>query len=137
MKHYATATWSGSGIEGDGQLTLQSHAVERSPYTFNSRFNEANGTNPEELIAAAHASDFAMKLSFVLTEAGYIPDQLIASCYINFEKGQIIGSHLVLKAKIPGIDDEMLDRCVAEANLTCPVSRILKIKISTEIMLDN
>src|SRR5690606_28440085 len=83
MKRKATAVWLGSGKEGNGHLTTQSSVLSKTQYSFNSRFAEGTGTNPEELIAAAHAGCFAMKLSFVLGEAGFTPETLEAQCTIT------------------------------------------------------
>lgn len=136
MKRHATAVWNGPGKKGKGILTTQSTVLNRTPYSFNSRFEEGPGTNPEELIAAAHSGCFTMKLSFVLGEAGFVPETLETTAYINFENGVITESHLVLKAKIPGISQEIFDKSVREAELNCPVSQALKTKISVEASLN-
>ena len=104
MKRHATAVWNGSGKDGNGHLTTQSSVLSKTPYSFNSRFAEGIGTNPEELVAAAHAGCFTMKLSFTLGEAGFIPETLETKSIINFENGAITASHLVVKASVPGID---------------------------------
>ncbi len=135
MKQFAKATWEGSGLEGGGCLTVQSQTILRAPYTFNSRFNAADGTNSEELLAAAHASDFTMKLSFILTEAGYTPRELITTCYVHFDRGQIVSSTIELRADVPGVSKILFDEYVNEANSLCPVSRILNIKIIIESFL--
>ena len=103
MKRTATAVWNGSGKEGNGNLTTQSTTLNKTQYSFNSRFAEGVGTNPEELMAAAHAGCFTMKLSFVLGAAGFTPDTLETSCAISLEDGTITKSELVVKAKVPGI----------------------------------
>jgi len=136
MKRKATAVWNGSGKEGKGHLTTQSAVLNRTTYSFSSRFEEKPGTNPEELIAAAHAGCFTMKLSFVLGEAGYMPQALETDAFINFENGVIVGSHLVLKAKIAGISKEVFDKSVKEAELNCPVSQVLQTKITVEATLN-
>ena len=137
MKRTATAVWNGAGKDGKGHLTTQSTVLNQVQYSYNSRFEEGPGTNPEELIAAAHAGCFTMKLSFVLDEAGFVPEVLETTAYINFEKGIITGSHLVLKAKVAGISQEVFDASVKEAELTCPVSQALKTNISIEASLNN
>ena len=137
MKRQATAVWNGSGKEGKGNLTTQNNVLNHTPYSFNSRFEDKPGTNPEELIAAAHAGCFTMKLSFVLGDAGFVPDALETTGFVNFENGAIVGSHLVLKAKIAGISKEVFDKAVKEAELNCPVSQILKTKITVEATLNN
>lgn len=135
MKQFAKATWEGGGFEGAGCLTVQSQTILKAPYTFNSRFNAVSGTNSEELLAAAHASDFTMKLSFILTEAGYTPKELTTTCYIHFDRGQIVSSTLDLKASVQGITKKLFDDCVHEANSQCPMSRILNIEIIIESSL--
>ncbi|MBI1333644.1 MAG: OsmC family protein [Armatimonadetes bacterium] len=136
MKRHATAVWNGSGKEGSGHLTTQSTTLDQTQYSFNSRFAEGVGTNPEELIAAAHAGCFTMKLSFVLGEAGFTPESLETTSFVTFENGQITESHLVLKAKVPGIGQDVFDACVKDAELNCPVSQVLKAKISVEATLE-
>src|SRR5687767_4074476 len=106
MKRKATAVWKGSGKEGNGVLTTQSTTLNKTQYSFNSRFAEGVGTNPEELIAAAHAGCFSMKLSFVLGEAGFKPDEITTDCAITLDNGAITASALTLKAKVPGISKE-------------------------------
>jgi osmotically inducible protein OsmC len=104
-------------------------------YSFDSRFGDMPGANPEELIAAAHAGCFTMKLSFVLGEAGFVAEQIETRSYINFEKGAISGSHLVVKARIPGISEEVFEASVKDAEVNCPVSRVLNGKITVEATL--
>jgi len=135
MKRKATAVWNGTGKEGNGNLTTQSTVLNKTQYSFNSRFAEGIGTNPEELIAAAHAGCFTMKLSFVFGEAGYTPQELITDCIITFENGVISNSHLVLKAHIQNISKEKFGECVKDAELNCPVSQLLKTSITVEATL--
>ncbi|OIN56263.1 OsmC family protein [Arsenicibacter rosenii] len=137
MKRKATAVWNGSGKEGNGHLTTQSTVLNQTQYSFNSRFAEGIGTNPEELIAAAHSGCFTMKLSFVLGEAGFTPESLETTSVITFENGVISKSHLILKAKVPGISQEVFDASVKDAELNCPVSQVLKAEISVEATLEN
>jgi lipoyl-dependent peroxiredoxin len=137
MKRIATAVWNGSGKEGKGHVSTHSSILDHVQYSYKSRFEEGIGTNPEELIAAAHSSCFAMKLSFVLGNAGFTPKELETSSYVNFENGVITESHLVLKAKIEGITPDVFNTCVKDAELNCPVSQALKIKISIEATLVN
>lgn len=136
MKRQATAVWNGSGKEGNGQLTTQSTVLSSTQYSFNSRFAEGVGTNPEELIAAAHAGCFAMKLSFVLGAAGFTPDTLEATAHISLEDGAITSSHIVLKAKVPGISQEQFEVCAADAKANCPVSKVLNAAISLDATLE-
>jgi osmotically inducible protein OsmC len=135
MKRKASAVWNGSGKEGSGHLTTASTVLNKTQYSFNSRFAEGIGTNPEELVAAAHAGCFAMKLSFVLGEAGFTPEQLAVDGIITFENGSITESHLVLKAKVPGITKEKFEACAADAKANCPISQLLKTNITLDASL--
>ncbi len=134
MKRHATAVWQGSGKEGKGQLFSQSTALNEKQYSYNSRFEEGVGTNPEELIAAAHAGCFSMKLSFLLGAAGFTPDKIETQCFITLENGAITDSHLVVKAEVPGLSSEKLKECVMDAKQNCPVSKLLNANISVEIL---
>ncbi len=135
MKRHATALWLGSGKEGKGQLTTQSEVLNKTPYSYLSRFEEGIGTNPEELIAAAHAGCFSMKLSFLLGAAGFVPETLETSCVITLENGSITSSHLSLKAKVNGIDKSKFSDLVKEAETTCPISKSLKTTITSDFSL--
>lgn len=135
MKRTATANWKGTGKDGNGVVSTASTVLNKAQYSFNSRFAEGVGTNPEELVAAAHSGCFAMKLSFVLNEAGFTPDDLTVTCAINFENGVIIESHLDLKARVPGISKEKFDACAADAKANCPISKLLNTKITLEAVL--
>lgn len=135
MKRNATAVWNGSGKEGNGHLTTQSTTLNQTQYSFNSRFAEGVGTNPEELMAAAHAGCFTMKLSFVLGAAGFTPDTLETQCTITLEDGTITSSHLVLKAKVPGISSEQFETCAADAKANCPVSKAYNMSITLDAQL--
>ena|SRR5690606_11885402 len=135
MKKHATAVWNGTIKEGKGQLTSQSGALKETPYTFVSRFENGTDTNPEELIAAAHAGCFTMKLSADLTAAGYHPDELTTSSTITLDKGVITKSDLVLTAKIPEISEEEFQKIAKSAEETCPVSNALKLEISLDAAL--
>ena len=136
MKRNATAVWNGSGKEGKGHLTTQSTVLKQTQYSYSSRFEEGPGTNPEELVAAAHAGCFTMKLSFVLGEAGFVPETLETKAFINLENGKISESHLVLKATVKGISKDAFDAAVKEAELNCPISLSLNTKISVESTLN-
>lgn len=137
MKRNATAVWNGSGKEGSGHLTSQSTVLNNTQYSFNSRFAEGVGTNPEELIAAAHAGCFSMKLSFVLGAAGFTPETIETTAIINLDtaQGAVTASHLVLKAKVPGITKEKFDECAADAKANCPISKLLNAEITLETEL--
>jgi len=135
MARHATAVWQGTGKEGKGNLTTQSGTLNNTQYSFSSRFEEGVGTNPEELIAAAHAGCFTMKLSFLLVAAGFTADKLETKCEVTLADGSITKSHLTLKASIIGITKEKFDECAAEAKTTCPVSKVLNTEISLEATL--
>ena len=135
MKRKATAVWQGSGKEGNGHLSTQSTVLNKTQYSFSSRFEEGVGTNPEELIAAAHAGCFTMKLSFVLGEAGFKPTELTTTCTITLESGAVTNSDLVLKANIPGISKEKFDECAENAKANCPISKLLNAAISLKAEL--
>ncbi len=136
MKRNATALWLGSGKEGKGHLTTQSNVLNKTQYSYSSRFEEGIGTNPEELIAAAHAGCFSMKLSFLLGAAGFVPDSLETQCVVTLENGSISNSHLNLKAKVKGIDSNTFSELVKEAENTCPISKSLKTTITSEFSLN-
>ncbi|MFN4313076.1 MAG: OsmC family protein [Chitinophagaceae bacterium] len=135
MKRHASANWKGSGKEGTGTTSTQSGVLNNTQYSFNSRFAEGIGTNPEELIAAAHAGCFTMKLSFVLNEAGFTADNIDTKCTINFENGAIVESLLEVKAKVPGIDAAKFEACAADAKANCPISKLLNTTISMKAEL--
>ena len=135
MKRKATAVWNGSGKEGKGNLSTQSTALQNMQYSYLSRFESGVGTNPEELIAAAHAGCFAMKLSFVLGGAGFTPESLEVTSTISLEDGTIKSSHLELKAKVPGIDAGKFKECADDAKANCPVSKLLNAEITLDAQL--
>ncbi|MET1056127.1 MAG: OsmC family protein [Pedobacter sp.] len=122
MKRNATAVWNGTIKEGQGHITTQSTTLNNTQYSFNSRFADGVGTNPEELMAAAHAGCFTMKLSLDLTTAGFNPESLETVCNISLENGVITKSELVLKAKIDGITPEKFQEIAKGAEAGCPVS---------------
>jgi len=135
MKRNATAVWNGSGKEGNGNLSVQSSALNGVQYSYKSRFEEGTGTNPEELIAAAHAGCFSMKLSFVLGAAGFTPDEIKTDCVITLENGAITKSELTTQVKIPGIDAAKFDECAQDAKANCPVSKLLNCEITLNAAL--
>ncbi len=137
MKRNATAVWNGTGKEGSGNLTTQSTTLNKTQYSFNSRFAEGVGTNPEELVAAAHAGCFSMKLSFVLGAAGFTADEIQTKCEITLDPaaGAVTDSHLIVSAKIPGINQEQFEAAVADAKANCPISKLLNANITHEAVL--
>lgn len=135
MKRKATAIWNGSGKEGGGHLSTQSNVLNKTQYSYSSRFEEGTGTNPEELVAAAHAGCFSMKLSFILGEAGFTPEVIETESTVTIENGTVTGSHLVLKAKVPGITKETFQKCADEAKANCPISKLLNTSITLDATL--
>ena len=136
MSRHATAKWHGTGKEGHGNLKTQSGVLSETKYTYKDRFEEGPGTNPEELIAAAHAGCFSMKLSFILGEAGFTPDEIDTKCDITLAAGAITKSHLTVNAKVPDIDKEKFAECAENAKANCPVSKLLNTEISMEATLN-
>lgn len=135
MKRKATAIWKGSGKEGSGVVSTQSTVLNKVQYSYKSRFEQGTGTNPEELVAAAHAGCFAMKLSFILGEAGFTPDELTVECAVSLENGAVTGSHLVLSGKVPGIDNAKFQSCAEDAKKNCPISKVISMNITLEAKL--
>lgn len=135
MIRNATAVWNGSGKEGNGHLTTQSTTLDATQYSYLSRFEQGIGTNPEELVAAAHAGCFTMKLSFVLGAAGFTPDTLKTKCEITLDDSGISLSHLIVEGKVPGISKEKFDECVKDAEVNCPISKLFKTTITTDATL--
>lgn len=132
MIRKANAVWQGTGKEGKGVLSTQSGVLDQTQYSFNTRFEDGIGTNPEELIGAAHAGCFAMKLSFNLTAAGFVPTKLDVQAEVKFVDGSIVESKLILHADVPGIDRAIFEAQVKDAELNCPISKLLKTSIVVE-----
>jgi osmotically inducible protein OsmC len=137
MERSASAVWHGSLKEGKGTISTQSGTLKETQYSFATRFAEGVGTNPEELIAAAHAGCFSMALSAQLTEAGLVPDSIETTALLTLdlhgEGPTITKIHLTTKAKVPGADKAKFDELAAKAKVGCPVSKVLK---AAEITLD-
>ena len=132
MKRKVLAIWKGGGATGNGTITAQSGAFKNMPYSFKTRFENDNGqlgTNPEELIAAAHDGCFNMKLSFVLNEANLNPEELNTEALLTFIDGKIVSIELNLKANVPGVDKEKFDELAEEAKNNCPISGVLNCEI--------
>ncbi len=125
MRRKATAVWLGAGKDGKGHLSAQSGVFDKTQYSYNSRFEEGPGTNPEELVAAAHAGCFSMKLAFVLNAAGFTAEEIETTCIITLDNGTVTKSELDLKAKVPGISAEKFQECAVEAKDNCPISKLL------------
>ncbi len=135
MKRTASAVWKGPLKTGKGTLTAPGGALKNTEYSFGSRFESGAGTNPEELIAAAHAGCFAMALSALLGEAGFTPDQLDVTAEVSLDNvppagWTVTASHLVLSAKIPGITAARFEEITAKAKSGCPISRLLNAKVT-------
>ena len=135
MKRNATAVWRGSLKEGNGVLTTQSKVLDNSQYSFKTRFEDGIGTNPEELVAAAHAGCFTMQLSAYITEAGFEIESIETKCDIDLIDGTIVTSHLTVNAKVKGISDDAFQQEVTKAEKSCPVSKVLNAAISTTATL--
>ena len=132
MKRKINAIWKGDGIDGQGVLTAQSGAFNNLPYSFKTRFKNDDGqlgTNPEELIAASLAGCFNMKLSFVLNEANFNPQELNTEALLSFVDGEITLIELKLQAQVTGISEEKFVKLAEEAKKTCPISGVLNCKI--------
>ena len=138
MKRKVVAVWKGDGADGSGVLTAQSGAFNNMPYSFKTRFENDNGklgTNPEELIAAAHAGCFNMKLSFVLNEANFNPEELNTEAVLTFIDGKIISIQLNLQAKVPGISQKKFEELAENAKANCPISGVLNCEIILNTVL--
>jgi osmotically inducible protein OsmC len=135
MKRSATAVWNGTGKEGSGNLTTQSGTLSKTAYSWKSRFEDGTGTNPEELIAAAHAGCFSMKLTFLLVAAGFTADSIETTCDITLDSGAITTSHLSTTVKAAGLTNEKLQEVAADAKANCPISKALTAAISMEAKL--
>ncbi|MBN2613265.1 MAG: OsmC family protein [Bacteroidales bacterium] len=135
MKRTASAVWKGTLKEGNGLMYAKNSVLNNAQYSFRSRFENGEGTNPEELIAAAHAGCFSMALSAELGKAGYAPESVETSATITLEEATITASHLVVKVKVPGAGKEEIEKAANEAKVNCPVSKVLNLKISMELTL--
>jgi len=132
----ASATYEGFGKEGKGKVSTQSGVLSDNPYGFNTRFENGPGTNPEELIAAAHASCFTMALSFALAREGLTDGTLTTRAAVKLDKDgdgfKVSRSDLVLDARVPGIDAERFAAIAADAKANCPISKLLNAEITLE-----
>lgn len=141
MKKTATAQWQGSIRDGKGTISTQSGALNNIPYGFNTRFEDAPGTNPEELIGAAHAGCFSMALSKELGDAGMTAERIDTQAQVTLNKVEggfeISAVHLKLHAKITGAERNAFEKAVETAKTGCPVSRLLNATITLEAVLEN
>ena len=131
----ANANWKGSGMEGKGLISTQSTTLNNANLSFKTRFEEGIGTNPEELIAAAHSGCFTMQLSFLLTDAGFIPDDLNTTAKVTFQDGTITLIQLELNAKVPNISNEEFQTTAQKAKEICPISKLLNTEITLQANL--
>ncbi|WP_367873631.1 OsmC family protein [Luteolibacter sp. Populi] len=139
MKRSASARWSGTVQAGSGTLTTQSGTLKETPYSFRSRFGDGKETNPEELLAAAHAGCFTMALSLFLSEAGFPPESILTRADLNFDPAalEITAIHLSLSAKVPGLEEGVFQTLAEKAKGGCPVSKVLKAAITLEAVLES
>jgi lipoyl-dependent peroxiredoxin len=139
MIRKARAVWRGTGRAGNGELSTDSGVLEKAPYSFRTRFENEKGTNPEELIAAAHAGCFTMALAFQLQGAGYTPTELRTEAVVSLEpEGQgfrIRSSALTLRAVVPNLDQDAFARMAKDAEQNCPVSKVLRAEITLDAKL--
>jgi osmotically inducible protein OsmC len=140
IKRNATAVWTGAGKDGRGALTTQSGTLSDTPYSFTARFGDGKGTNPEELIAAAHAGCFAMALAFQLSGAGNPPDTLQTKADLTMEQEgagwRIAAITLTLRGKVPGVSREQFLKLAEDAKANCPVSKVLNATITLNATLE-
>jgi osmotically inducible protein OsmC len=141
MKRTASAVWNGDLKSGKGTVSTQSRVLDRTQYSFGTRFESGVGTNPEELIAAAHAGCFTMALSAQLGTANLVPKQLDTTATLTFEKVDagwtVTGIHLAVVGVVPGADDATFQKYAAAAKSDCPISRLLRTDITMEARLQD
>jgi osmotically inducible protein OsmC len=139
IKRHASAAWQGSGKDGNGSLTTQSATLKDTPYSFNARFGDGKGTNPEELIAAAHAGCFSMATAFQLSGAGHPPESLHTDATLTMEQEgagwKIAAVHLTLRARVPGRHREVSGTGGRREKANCPVSKVLNAEITLDAKL--
>ncbi|MGF7217818.1 osmotically inducible protein OsmC [Spirosoma lacussanchae] len=136
IKRNATAHWTGTGKDGKGTLSTASTVLNQTQYSFNTRFADGVGTNPEELVAAAHAGCFAMQLAFNIQQAGFAADSLDVQCTITLEDGGISSSNLKLTASVPGLENEKFNELVEHAEKNCPISKLFNTTINVDATLN-
>lgn len=140
MKRKGSAVWSGGLKDGKGKVSTASGVLDDTQYSFSTRFEDGKGTNPEELIAAAHAGCFSMALSGQLGKAGLTADRIATTASVSLEKSDagfsITAVHLEVRAKVPGADKRTFDKAAADAKAGCPVSRVLNAEITMDAKLE-
>jgi osmotically inducible protein OsmC len=141
MIRKAKAVWRGTGRAGNGDLSTDSGVLAKTPYSFRTRFENEKGTNPEELIAAAHAGCFTMSLAFELQSEGYTPTELSTEAAVSLDPDsagfRISRSALTLRAKVPNLSEATFRQLAKDAELNCPVSKVLKAEITLDAKLDD
>ncbi|HXS73545.1 MAG TPA: OsmC family protein [Rhodanobacteraceae bacterium] len=141
MQSKGSAIWKGGFKDGRGSISTASGALKDEGYSVGSRFEGDKGTNPEELVAAAHAACFSMALSLLLGNAGITPESIETRATVSLDKAgegfEISSSHLQVVARIPGADDATFQRIAKQAEQGCPVSKVLKVRISMDARLDS
>jgi len=141
MIRKASAVWNGTLKDGKGTVTTESGVLAQTPYSFRSRFETGTGTNPEELIAAAHAGCFTMALSAQLTGAGLTPESLVTSAALTLEQVEkawtVTKIHLEVNARVPGATNDQFQKVAADAKANCPISRLLKAEITLKATLNS
>lgn len=135
MKRNASAVWAGSLKEGEGKISTQSGVLSNTQYSFKTRFESGVGTNPEELIAAAHAGCFTMQLTAYINEAGYNVASIETKCDVDFQNGSVVSSQLNVVARIDDIETDEFQELVKKAETNCPISRLLNTEISSHATL--
>ncbi|MBS0288403.1 MAG: OsmC family protein [Proteobacteria bacterium] len=140
MKRTASATWLGDLKQGSGSLSTQSSTLKNTPYSFSSRFENEQGTNPEELIAAAHAGCFTMQLCAFLNKAGFKPEKLVTEATLTIEQEgggwKVTSIYLDLVGNVPGIELQMFEEIAGNAKENCPISKLLNAMISVGAKLE-
>ena len=140
MKRHAVAVWQGGFKDGKGSISTDSHVLSDTQFSFKTRFEQGIGTNPEELIAAAHASCFSMALSAVLEGSGMTPESIKTTATVTIDKEgdgfAITKSHLDVAVRIPGANQQAFDKAAATAKAGCPVSKVLKAEITMDARLE-
>ena len=141
MKRNASAVWNGTLKEGKGTISTGSGLLQNAQYSFSTRFEEGTGTNPEELVAAAHAGCFSMALSAQLTNAGTPPERISTTATVTFEKTEpgftITSVHLQTVGKVPGVNAQAFEKAAQNAKSGCPISRVLNTTITLEARLES
>ncbi|MFN0188096.1 MAG: OsmC family protein [Bacteroidia bacterium] len=132
----ASATWKGTGKEGTGTVSTQSTALNNMQFSYGSRFEEGVGTNPEELVGAAHAGCFSMKLSFLIVADGFVAESIDTSAKVTLDQGKITTVDLTVKAKVPGMSAEQFEAAAQNAKENCPISKSLNADITLNATLE-